>query len=121
VGFRSQSGASARARSPWPSSGDAFAGVTYERRLSGWLKTTGSMVRIARYVETTCGMIGDRSEQVDRRATDRRHTPMGDIRERAVPCTLCSRPTWNIDAVCDSCDRRLQAERRGVQRLPGLD
>jgi hypothetical protein len=60
-------------------------------------------------------MVGDRFEHAGNRGADRRHTPMGDIRERAVPCVLCSRPTWNIDAVCDNCERRVQAERLGTQ------
>jgi hypothetical protein len=41
-------------------------------------------------------------------ASDRRHTPLGDSRERAVPCDFCSKPTWNIDPVCDRCDRRTE-------------
>jgi hypothetical protein len=63
-----------------------------------------------------CDMAGDGYEQVYRRAADRRHTPMGDRRERAVPCAVCRRDTWNIDAVCDRCDRRLQAETVQVRR-----
>jgi hypothetical protein len=59
-------------------------------------------------------MADDGGEHVYRHAADRRHTPMGDARERAVPCVLCGRANWNIDAVCDSCDRRLQADQRGA-------
>jgi hypothetical protein len=58
-------------------------------------------------------MIDDRFMHADRRGGDRRHTPMGDVRERAVPCALCGRPTWNIDAVCDGCDQQLEAELGG--------
>ena len=37
---------------------------------------------------------------------DRRHTALGDTREHPVPCQECGTPTWNVDAVCDACDRR---------------
>lgn len=38
--------------------------------------------------------------------SDPTRSPLGDQRERAVPCQRCRRPTWNIDAFCDDC--RLQ-------------
>jgi hypothetical protein len=44
----------------------------------------------------------------DRRhsAGDRRYSPAGAIRERPIPCLECGQDTWNVDGVCDACDRR---------------
>jgi len=30
-------------------------------------------------------------------------SPMGDRRERGVPCLRCRRETWNIKAICNRC------------------
>jgi hypothetical protein len=34
---------------------------------------------------------------------DRYVSGLGDRRERAVPCGVCSATTWALDALCDSC------------------
>jgi len=39
-------------------------------------------------------------------------SPLGDRRERAVPCQRCRRSTWNIVAVCDSCLAKAKEEER---------
>jgi hypothetical protein len=41
-------------------------------------------------------------------------SPLGDRRQRSVPCRCCGCPTLAIDAVCDRCDDlvRLADERR---------
>lgn len=33
-------------------------------------------------------------------------SPLGDHRERAVPCSDCGRPTWNLRATCNTCLER---------------
>jgi hypothetical protein len=30
-------------------------------------------------------------------------TPLGDRRERDVPCSRCQQPTWALSATCDNC------------------
>lgn len=35
----------------------------------------------------------------------RRLSPLGDSRQRPVPCRRCRTMTIAIDAVCDRCDR----------------
>lgn len=34
---------------------------------------------------------------------DRYRTPLGDRRERPVPCRSCRRDTFALDAMCDEC------------------
>lgn len=34
---------------------------------------------------------------------DRYTSPLGDRRERPVPCQRCGQPTWTLDAVCERC------------------
>jgi hypothetical protein len=48
----------------------------------------------------------DHTEYQNPRRLDRRRTPLGDAREHPVPCAVCGAETWNIDLVCDRCDRR---------------
>ena len=33
-------------------------------------------------------------------------SPLGDRRERAVPCWICQTPTWALDGLCDPCAER---------------
>lgn len=46
---------------------------------------------------------------IDLRAFDeeaccsRYESPLGDRRERAVPCSRCGDGTWALDAICDFC------------------
>lgn len=35
-------------------------------------------------------------------------SPLGDRRERPVPCSMCRRPTAALDAMCDSCADKAQ-------------
>lgn len=35
-------------------------------------------------------------------------SPLGDRRERPVPCSLCRHPTAALDALCDPCHDRAQ-------------
>jgi hypothetical protein len=50
---------------------------------------------------------GNQADHRNNSVRDRRRTPLGDSREHAVPCVVCGAETWNIDPVCDRCDRRL--------------
>lgn len=47
--------------------------------------------------------------------TDRKRTPMGDMRERGVPCQRCRRETWNIIPVCDACHAREELHRVAIK------
>jgi uncharacterized OB-fold protein len=38
-------------------------------------------------------------------------SPLGDRRERPVPCADCGRPTVAIDAMCDRCSERAVSAR----------
>lgn len=37
---------------------------------------------------------------------DLKRTPLGDQRERSVPCQRCRQSTWNLVPVCDDCLKR---------------
>ena len=40
-------------------------------------------------------------------AAARMTSPLGDHRERSVPCIDCRRPTWTIEPRCDACHERM--------------
>jgi hypothetical protein len=53
--------------------------------------------------------IGDTTDEHYETCPDRYRyrTPLGDMRERAVPCReLCGRMTLAVDARCDACHER---------------
>lgn len=68
------------------------------------------------------GMVGDLTEllytvrsirlEADAAARDstpsRYCTPLGDRLERSVPCSVCRRPTFALDATCDVCVDKAQ-------------
>ena len=51
-------------------------------------------------------VIEDAAMELERQIADRDSrmvSPLGDSRERPVPCADCARPTWNIRGVCCDC------------------
>ena len=49
------------------------------------------------------------AEHVENMAhADRYCSPLGDRRERSVPCSICRRPTFALDAMCDVCQDKAQ-------------
>lgn len=43
-------------------------------------------------------------DAIKRRTSDVDYSPLGDSRERSVPCSRCNRKTWRLSALCARCE-----------------